>query len=289
MSNTIIRRDSPSKINLFLKITGKLPNGYHEIDTVFLPLDNPGDEIVFSFDDSVGITISSSSSVVPCDERNLCWKAAELYSCAAGVGISGTIHIEKRIPVAAGMGGGSSNAAVVLSILNEVYKACSDSELAELALKLGADVPFFLNPCLSTATGVGEKLVPVDFEYGKLPLVIVAPHFPVSAAWAYRHCCVADDFDCYGQVEDVLDAIRQGDVVRLSKLVRNDLAIPLFNKFPILTNIRNSLMDAGALCAEVSGSGPTMFALCENDLEAERICGELRCCLPDGFDLWVAG
>ena len=278
-------RQSPSKINLFLKIAGKLSNGYHEIDTVFLPLNSPCDEITVAFIDAGGISITTSSDVVPCDERNLCWKAVDVYARRAGIEVSCTIHIEKHIPVAAGMGGGSSNAATVLTILNDKYQLLDKIVLAELALSLGADVPFFLQPCLSTATGVGEKLVPIDFDYPKLSLIIIAPHFPVSAAWAYKHCCVADDIAVTGQMTAVLDAVKTGNIDDLSRLVRNDLAIPSYKKFPILSIIKEKALESGALCVEVSGSGPTMFALCKSDQHAKEVASILTDSLPSSISI----
>ena len=281
---------SPSKINLFLKITGKLDNGYHEIDTVFLPLDNPCDEVIVTLNDEDvdNITITSSSSHIPCDEKNLCWKAVDAYSKATQCKISCSIHIEKNIPVAAGMGGGSSNAAAVLTILNEKYNLLTSDELAELALSLGADVPFFLKPQLSSATGVGEKLTPVDFDYEKLPVIIIAPHFPVSAAWAYTHCSVAEDSNVSGEMKRVLNAVEHSDHSYLGKLIRNDLAIPLYDKFPLLTIIKEEVISLGALCCEVSGSGPTMFALCKSDKDANEIAEKLSESLPDTFSVIVA-
>lgn len=279
---------SPSKINLFLKIAGKLPNGYHEIDTVFLPLDTPSDEIDLTFCDEGGIIITSSVPEIPCDARNLCWKAVEAYGNKTGVDISCSMHIEKRIPVAAGMGGGSSNAATVLSILNSKFQLLSDDELAELALSLGADVPFFLKPHLSRATGVGEKLVPVEFEYEPLPIVIVAPHFPVSAAWAYKHCCVADDCGVKGQMEEILDCVKDNEPDKVALLVRNDLAIPLYEKFPILSTIKEQMLDSGALCAEVSGSGPTMFGICESREAAKECAAKLAATLPESYSVWCS-
>ena len=280
-----INVNTPSKINLYLKITGKLPNGYHEIDTVFLPMNKPNDGITVTFLDDDGVIITSSSVAVPCDERNLCWKAVDAYSNAASISISCLVHIEKQIPIAAGMGGGSSDAAAVLTILNERFKLLDDAELARVALSLGADVPFFLKPQLSSATGVGEKLVPMNFDYPEIPILIIAPNFPVSAAWAYKHCRVASDSDVMGQMDDVLEAVRVGYFVRLAKLIRNDLATPLYNKFPILNIIKDSVIDAGALCCEVSGSGPTMFAICESHKKLQDTYTILQNSLPDSFTI----
>ncbi len=277
---------SLSKINLFLKITGKRENGYHEIDTVFLPIENPSDEITISYESEGGIKISSSTDIIPCNESNLCWKAADLYFKKAAIKESCNIHIEKLIPVAAGMGGGSSNAATVLNLLNDKFNALSSSELSVIALSLGADVPFFLKPKLSKATGIGEELVPVDFDYPEIPLVIVAPNFPVSAAWAYKNSILAQDCNRKGEMQEVLEAVKTGNYQKLSTLVRNDLAIPLYNKFPLLSFLKEKMLDHGALCSEVTGSGPTMFAICESPLKAASLAKKLRSELPDSMNIW---
>jgi len=209
-----------------------------------------------------------------------------MYAELAGIELHCNIHIVKNIPVAAGMGGGSSNAATVLNILNRHFNKLNASDLSELALGLGADVPFFLNPHLSSATGVGEKLVPVSFDYEKIPMVIVAPHFPVSAAWAYKHCSVADDAEAKGQMTEILDAVRSADLNEVAKLMRNDLAIPLYGKFPILSIIKQQILDTGALCAEVTGSGPTLFGIFESEQVAAIAADTLRAELPDSMTVW---
>lgn len=279
-----MKRKSPSKINLLLSITGKLCNGYHEIDTVFLPLGTPADEIRCEVSDGDEISITCSDPIVPCDQRNLCWKAVHAYARATNIIIPCSIHIEKKIPIAAGMGGGSSNAAAVLSILNEYYNYLDDDKLAEIALSIGADVPFFLNPHLSSATGVGEKLIPAEFEYQPIPVVIVAPHFPVSAAWAYKHCTVS-----YSPTPaaEMLLAVESGDLEKIAVLVQNDLAVPLYKKFPVLTQLKRQIVAAGALCSEVSGSGPTMFGICRSAQDADRIADTLSRELPDSYSVWA--
>ena len=290
-----LTRKSPSKINLFLKITAKLDNGYHAIDTVFLPLDSPCDEITITeiensiccsdFECENSIKITSSSQNIPCDERNLCWQAVKAYNCVTGAKISCSIHIDKQIPIAAGMGGGSSNAATVISLINEKYNFLDEQALAKLALSLGADVPFFLKPQLSCATGVGEKLIPVDFKYEPLPIIIIAPHFPVSAAWAYSHCKVSEDCGTNGDMERVISAVKESNYDELAQLIRNDLALPLYEKFPILSILKERAEEAGALCCEVSGSGPTMFALCESHKNARMIAKQLSNLFPEPFSV----
>jgi len=177
---------SVSKINLFLKITGKRTDGYHEIESVFLPLQNPADNVRLAPGENGKLELSASDPELPCDSRNLCWKAATGYAKSANLTPSWHIYVEKNIPVAAGMGGGSSNAASVLKLLQQEYQALSEEELFEIALNIGADVPFFLTPRPSLGKGIGELLTPISVAE-KMPLLVVSPLFPVSTPWAYNN------------------------------------------------------------------------------------------------------
>ena len=206
---------SPAKINLFLRVADKLPNGYHELETLFLPIEGLTDKISVSFNHEPGIKIESSHTDIPLDKSNLCWKAADLYAQKVGIEPDWKIFIDKQIPVAAGMGGGSSDAATVLNLLQAEYKALSTENLEAIALKIGADVPFFLNPCPAIGRGVGEKLKPLDFEI-KIPLIIVAPMFPVNAAWAYQHNQFK--FDETNGLNSLLEALKQQGLADLREV-----------------------------------------------------------------------
>jgi 4-diphosphocytidyl-2-C-methyl-D-erythritol kinase len=253
---------APSKINLFLKVTGRRPDGYHTLHTLFMPVAKPADDITIELDAESGISISCDHPFVPTDSRNICYKAAELYAQKAEVAPNWAISICKQIPVAAGMGGGSGNAAAVLSGLNKFYKKLSPEEISELALQCGADVPFFLNPRPAIASGVGEIFNYPELNYKKIPMLLINPKFPVSAAWAYKHLnpehIGASEPD---YAERVIIALNNNDLDSLGKLVRNDLAFALYVKFPILSLLREQLLDNGAPVAEITGSGPTIFAL----------------------------
>ena len=262
-----LQTTSCSKINLFLAVTGRRPDGYHEIETVFLPLAEPCDTVSMAESDT-GLRVSSDEPALPNDSRNLCHKAATAYAAAAGISPAWSIHVKKNIPVAGGMAGGSSNAAAVLRLLQKTHKALSDQELKRLALSLGADVPFFLDPRPSVGRGVGECLNPVKVG-GNIPLVVLAPLFPTSARWAYEHCAKVDDSKANLSV--VLAALAAGDLVALAAAVRNDLGPVLYRKFPALRIFQKDLLDAGALAAEISGSGSSLFALCESDEKAADV------------------
>ncbi|OGV31726.1 MAG: 4-(cytidine 5'-diphospho)-2-C-methyl-D-erythritol kinase [Lentisphaerae bacterium GWF2_45_14] len=254
---------APSKINLFLEVKGKRADGYHDIETVFMPLASPSDTIRIS-DASSGIVITSNDDSIPFDEKNLCWKAASKYAEAALINPAWSIHIEKNIPVAAGLGGGSSDAASVLLLLNGEYKLLSDERLAALALSIGADVPFFLNPQPSRACGVGEKIEPLGFVAPDIPLLILAPGFPVSAAWAYKNRLDSPRPGAE-QIDKIITALKNRNWKELGDLIYNDLAPALHNKFPLLLMIKDKALESGACGAEISGSGPTLFAIYENN------------------------
>lgn len=276
---------SPSKTNLFLRVIRKRSDGYHEIETIFLPLRNPSDTITLtdSKDGKLNVTCS-----VPelSGSDNLCHKAATAFAKSARIRPSWKIHIRKNIPIAAGLGGGSSDAAAVLKLLKKKYpQMISETEIITLASKIGADVPFFLNPVPSLATGIGEKLKPLGVKC-EIPLVIVFPKFPVSAKWAYevgwfrrnRRLKTDDSVNrpYLGAIskvksEDMISAIQENDLKRIASLLRNDLAPALWQKFPILSILREALSEAGALGVEISGSGSSLFAIAKSAKSSEEI------------------
>jgi len=272
---------TPSKINLFLKVTGRCDNSYHSINTLFMPLANPADEIKINFEGSTGISIICDMPEVPCDERNLCHKAAAKYAEACGIIPAWKITIAKNIPVAAGMGGGSSDAAAVLLILNEKYKKLAKDELVAIALQCGADVPFFLSPRPAFAKGVGDVFEYPKQKFPEIPLLLINPGFPISAAWAYKNLSP----DNIGEVptgyeQELLDTLQKADFEKLSKLIHNDLAIACYKKFPILRILKAELLAAGAAAAEITGSGPTLFALCESFEKRDEIASSFKQLYP---------
>lgn len=256
---------APSKINLFLRICGTLPNGYHEIETLFVPLADPCDELDIEFtDDGKGEIRVSSDAPLPKDGDNLCGRAARAVCSALGIAPSVRIFIRKRIPVAAGMGGGSSDAAAVILALQKRYGALPDGGHAA-ALSCGADVPLFLNPVPSIGRGIGDRLEPV--ENLCIPPVLICPmHFPVSTPWGYRHIKETGD---QRTLDDLLRALKSGDFEKIATLLRNDLAPALWDKFPLLHIRKEQLLAAGALAVQITGSGPTLYAIFPDDATKE--------------------
>lgn len=262
-----------AKTNFFLKVTGKRPDGYHLLQTLFLPLPGVADLLTLREGDP-GIRCTCESMTIP---DNLVCRAAQLYGETAGLQAAWDFELEKKIPVAAGLGGGSSDAAGALRLLNERYGCFSPVELAGLAVKLGADVPFFLDPRPAWAEGIGEQ-----FRYlGPLkklpPVLVVNPLFPVSAKWAYTHLEPSRIGPVSaGSPERLEKALYAGDWEGVAREVHNDLAEALYRKFPLLTELKNLLLSGGALCAEVSGSGSSMFAIAPDDRTCHEAANVLR-------------
>ena len=260
--------DAYAKINLFLRITGKRPDGYHELETIFWPLPWLYDTLEISLSPAGGIIMECEASGVPLDERNLCWKAAVAFMKAAGVSLSPHIKLIKRIPVAAGLGGGSSDAAVTLLELNRLTGSpVSRQQLHGIATELGADVPFFLDSVPALATGIGEILRPLETQ-GKCDIFLANPQFPVPASWAYQHW--QEDFADSGfACDDMLAALKAGDWAKVFAQIRNDLEYCIFRKFQILGIVRERMEELGIANVHISGSGPTLFGASTPSLSAE--------------------
>ena len=261
-----------SKVNLSLAVTAKRPDGYHDLDSLFYPFRDPSDEIILEDAPAAsGVTIFCDAPGVPLEpEKNLCGKAVYAYCKAAGMDVPGlVIHLEKHIPVAAGMGGRSADGATVLKLLQERFHALTESQLEAAAFSLGADVPFFLNPRPSYVTGAGEHRTPVDGIPEHLPLLLAAPQFPVSAAWAYQHMDLARAVSEPPHTDELIDALHRRDYESAAHFMRNDLEHALFIKYPLLVLLRRFLLENGALRAMISGSGPTILALFRDDAAAQ--------------------
>ncbi|MDD5727745.1 MAG: 4-(cytidine 5'-diphospho)-2-C-methyl-D-erythritol kinase [Victivallales bacterium] len=257
--------ETPAKINLFLKVSGRRADSCHDIETLFMPVACPADQVEIDFSSWAGITIAHSAPGVPDDKSNICWKAADAYARKYGIPSNWKICLKKQIPVAAGMGGGSSDAAGVLRLLDEHYQRAGGGELAEIALSCGADVPFFLNPRPALGSGRGEILRYPELEFGEIPLLLLNPGFPVPAAWAYRNLASERIGKLpAGYERNFLEALRKRDLKTLSAMIINDLAAALYRKFPALSILKEELLDSGAAAAEITGSGPTLFGLYEN-------------------------
>lgn len=263
---------APAKLNLRLKITGRRPDGYHELVSIMVPVDL-FDHIELKFIEEPRIEMTCRGFSAPADAGNLAWRAAHAFFIQIGWETGVSMALTKRIPVAAGLGGGSSDAAAVLMALNEILSGPLPPKLlSELALKLGADVPFFLQrePCV--ARGIGEILEPLQ-EWPNLSYIIIMPDISVSTAWVYetldqqpfkperedtRELELTTD-DCYYMIRN-----SEKTPMNACRLLENDLERVTVTRFPIIGEIKQALLDTGAIGALMSGSGPSVFGVFES-------------------------
>lgn len=255
---------SPAKLNLLLRVLGARPDGYHEVELL-----NAGiglfDLVKLERRAAGGIEIACSHPGVPEDESNLCHKAAlAILDKMPHNDFGLRVEIEKNVPVAGGLGGGSSNAAATLAGLNAMLgRPFETAELMEMGTAIGADVPFFLYESPAWARGIGERLLPGppmdDFHY-----VIISFDFGVSAGWAYK------EFDLTGQGKcDNLRDLEKRDFVAAPANFHNDLQAVVASRYPEIGDAINALLEAGAEAALMSGSGPTVFGVFSNRKEAQ--------------------
>jgi len=268
--NTGLKLRSPAKVNLFLRVVGKRPDGYHDLITLMCPI-TLTDTVYLSFE-TQKITVTCSDPQIPQDETNIAHKAAvcffERYSSERRKGSvrrqGVAIHIDKRIPSSAGLGGGSSNAAAVLMGLNEHYgHPMSTEQLLSMGLTIGADVPFFIRGKPAIARGIGEKL---ENYPGLIPyhVVLVFPGFGVATSMVYADLNLALT-NCKKTITNSLLKQRE---FHADRHLCNDLESVTASKYPVVNSIKKSLLDHGATGALMSGSGPTVFGLFSNPAKA---------------------
>lgn len=254
----------PAKINLWLEVVRKRDDGYHELSSLMLPI-GVYDLLELELRSGKGIGLRCSHRLVPSDSRNLAWKAAERFLAAANMDMGIDIEIEKRIPVGAGLGGGSADAGAVLLGLNELLgEPLSVEQLQTLATSLGADVPFFLYKQPALATGIGEKLERVA-GLPDYPLVLVKPPLTVATRRIYQSLKLTR-----GESRIRLSGLLARPW-RLLDVMENDLETVTLSEYPLLVQIKEWLLAQGALGALMSGSGPTVFGVFFDKKDAERV------------------
>lgn len=259
---------SPAKLNIRLKVVGRRPDGYHELVSIMVPV-GLYDTIRLEIGQTKGIRLSCKGLSVPEDDGNLVFRAAQAFFSRTALKQSLSIELVKNIPVAAGLGGGSSNAACTLEALNQMWsEPLGFRDLETLAVNLGADVPFFLHrkPCI--ARGIGEILEPIE-EWPEFWYVIVMPPIRVSTSWVYGKLKLKLTKDEYRSILQCF-AKDSPDIV---DMLENDLERVTASHYPVIDVIKRALLDSGAKGALMSGSGPSVFGIFESKdraLRAER-------------------
>ena len=251
---------SPAKINLYLKVTGKRTDGYHNLNTLMCCIDLH-DSIRISFG-KTGITIHCSHPDVPKDESNLACRAAKLFLDTIGSRDGVHLDIEKRIPIGAGLGGGSSNAAAVLKALNTHYGGpVSQADLLAMGKMLGADVPFFIYGKPAVATGIGDILTPCPY-LEPFPVVLIYPSVPVSTAEVYKKLNLRLTKTKKINTRFLFEQNRGRDAFQF---LFNDLEPVASIICPDIEAAKASLLRHNAMAALMTGSGSAVFGLFEND------------------------
>ncbi|GJM45261.1 MAG: 4-diphosphocytidyl-2-C-methyl-D-erythritol kinase [Gemmatimonadota bacterium] len=263
--------ESPAKINLNLEVLGPRADGFHAIRTVLTHV---------SLHDTVTLTPGGRKFVfhggqgTPKDEGNLAYQAVKSITRKTGVRHGLDLRVVKRIPIAAGLGGGSSNAATVLRGLNELWGlGLSQSDLETMGLELGSDVPFFLRGGTCIATGRGEALEPIQHSV-PFELVLVTPALKVTSEWAYGH--LPAELTRSGTSTNMVKvALASGRVELLAAHLGNDLEQAVLPKHAVVREAKRKLKSAGAVGVLMSGSGPTVFGLASNAEHADQMAEKM--------------
>lgn len=271
--STVVR-PSPCKVNLLLNILRRREDGFHELETVMQPV-QLCDRLEVS-NATAGITLSCSNAALPVDATNLVHKAATAFLTATGITAGIRIHLEKIIPLAAGLGGGSGNAAHTLGALNELFDLpLSSAKLTELAAALGSDVPFFLQSQPALAYGRGELVQPLA-PFPALRgahILLIHPGFGISTAWAYQSLAKFPDalHGKVGRAQQLIGFLQGADPAAAGRACYNSLEAPALPKHPLLALYQEFLRANGAPIVLMSGSGSTTFAIAPTRDAAQRL------------------
>lgn len=262
---------SPAKINLFLEVLRKREDGYHQIISLMQAVDLC-DELVLEKRKS-GIKVGSDNPDCPSDETNLAYKAAFLLLKEEKLNQGVSIHIKKNIPISAGLGGGSSNAATALKGMNQLFELkLPYDKLHAMASQIGSDVPFFLSSGQALVRGKGEKIAPINI-YRHYWLILVYPGFVVSTGWAYQKVKIS----LTREVKEVNFKNLENASVFFQTLrsFRNDLEEEVSKRHPVVQKIKEMLENCGALKSSMSGSGPTVYGVFDRKPQAEEVAKKL--------------
>jgi 4-diphosphocytidyl-2-C-methyl-D-erythritol kinase len=267
---------APAKVNLSLRILGRRPDGFHELESLMTPI-SLADEISIETGIGQGVRVHCDDPSVPRDDSNLAAVAARQFHAHTGIKFFARIDIRKRIPSGAGLGGGSSDAAAVLVALDSIFETHLGPDILEkIAANIGSDVPFFIRRVPAWARGRGERIETAAFDQ-KLALVLLKPPFGVETPWAYKRWSASTELPGVDYAAQSWSGVE----------FVNDLERPVFEKYLLLPTMK-SWLRAQPECrvALMSGSGSTMFAVCEDRAGAQTVVG--RATEHFGDSLWTA-
>lgn len=270
--NTIIKK-AYAKVNLGLDVIRRREDGYHEVRMIMQTVDLY-DILAFTRREEPGIVVMTDRDELPGDENNLVYKAARLLTETYFIKEGIKIELQKRIPMAAGMAGGSTDAAAVFHGMNEMFElGMSEDEMCTLGVKIGADVPYCIKGGTALAEGIGEMLTRLPDTPGCMVL-IAKPNIDVSTKFVYENLH-AEKLDCHPDIDGMRAAIEAGDLRGVARRMGNVLETVTVKAYPVIGEIKEAMMKKGAWNALMSGSGPTVFGIFGEEEEARAAYDEI--------------
>lgn len=270
-----------AKINLGLHITGRRDDGYHLLSMIMQTVSLFDKIGIYRTNDSDEISMDMDfggrhpEEEISCDDDNLCIRAAKLICSRLPESHGYYMHLVKLIPSAAGMAGGSSDAAAVLRGINRLEGGYfSKKELLDMALTLGADVPYCIDGGLALCEGIGEKITPIESDFDAL-FLLAKPAEGVSTPAAYRYYDEHPDTE-HGDIAKVIDGIKRNDIFLISEYLHNDLESAAKHFCPSIEQIEELMLMDGALLSKVTGSGPTVFGIFDTDEQRKKAAADIR-------------
>lgn len=257
---------SYAKINLTLDVLGRRPNGYHDVKMI-MQTTGLFDLLVID-KEPYGFSVTTNLKYLPPNEKNIAWKAAAAFFEYCNIKGGVKILIHKNIPVAAGLAGGSGNAAAVICALDKLYNThLTDEDMCKIGAKLGADVPYCILGGTQLAEGIGEVLTELT-PMPKTTVLLVKPPINISTATIYEAIDSCDNL-VHPDTDTMIDAIKNGDVTRVAGNLCNVMEAVTEIENPIITKIKDKMMVDGALGCVMSGSGPTVYGIFDDDVKAK--------------------
>ena len=274
-----LEKQSHCKVNLLLNILGRRADGFHELETVMHPV-QVHDQLSFTRA-GPGIQLTCSEPSLPTDSRNLVYRAAAMFLESAKIKDGVRLDLEKKIPLAAGLGGGSGNAAITLLGLNELFgQVLTADQLQVIAASIGSDIPFFLQSKPALATGRGEQIAPLQFfsALRGAAFLLIHPGFGIPTAWAYQQLArfPAALNGNPGRAQTLISLLQTGGLKAAGAQFYNSLEAPVLHKYPLLALFQEFLRANGAAATLMSGSGSTTFAVVENQTAAETLAEKFK-------------
>lgn len=274
-----IKRKARAKINLGLDVIGRLPNGYHDLRMVMQTVDLY-DELILRAADEEGEgkihlflrqdSLACGEALIPADESNLACRAARMLMDEFGIRKDIEIELKKQIPAAAGLAGGSTDAAAVFTGVNELFNlGLSEQELLRRGVKIGADVPYCVMGGTALAEGIGERLTRLP-DAPRACVLLVKPPICVSTKYVFSTLDSLGQMFVHPDIDGQTQAVRDGDFFRMASLMGNVLESVTIPAFPVVGEIKERMLSRGAVNAMMSGSGPTVFGLFDDRRKAEK-------------------